>query len=591
MNKFVKKILVLNICSALFAGSAQAATYEITEINTINSHDNTFFIDENLTGQSVLLATGVKNFTVQYDYFSDSDLDAIIQLAEIQHERVFGVDNIEDPDAFKEAMKLGTPSDNDYLWVLRYIQAQKGLFSSQQYGESTVLLKASDELSEIVVFDVPFEGTDTLTRSTTDTVAGINNRGWVFGTGTAPYLPVEFTNGKGTEDTSDDEIDNYWLREFQSRAFYTVDQGDTIVEVVPPETTYGGISAITDMTDSGIAIGYASTSISQRATNLINQTTNNCSDDEINSELPEAVCIDNALRRSASQLYTIQPIKWQIDDSGNLISEEILNHLITPHPEDTRALNTFAQATNDLGTVVGYADGWFKENITNPKETQSRGYKYAVVFKDDRVVELYPERKDHLGSRANDINNNEIIVGSVYNGAINQFYYVDATDIDNMEVVFPDTFFSQSSSQGKSINDKGFVVGNAVAEHGSDRTHAFLFDTNNNLFSDLNDFLPCDSKYTIVDASEINENNEILATAIIEVNVQDSDGNNILDDNGDPILDQVAVGVKLNPIDGEIETCSDDGEPDKVERQGASVGYWALLLLSILGLGRIRNKK
>lgn len=160
-----------------------------------------------------------------------------------------------------------------------------------------------------------------------------------------------------------------------------------------------------------------------------------------------------------------------------------------------------------------------------------------------------------------------------------------------MEVVFPDTFFSQSSSQGKSINDKGFVVGNAVAEHGSDRTHAFLFDTNNNLFSDLNDFLPCDSKYTIVDASEINENNEILATAIIEVNVQDSDGNNILDDNGDPILDQVAVGVKLNPIDGEIETCSDDGEPDKVERQGASVGYWALLLLSILGLGRIRNKK
>jgi len=584
MKIFTKRILALSICSALVGASVQAATYEVTEINTIDTHTNTVFIDENIHGEKVLLGSGVKEFSVQYEFFSEADYDAMVSDAANFHENFLTVNDIEDEDA----LRAGTPNDNDFFWVLRFLQSRVDRFDSQQYGDLTALINLTGTTEELVIFDTVFEGTDELTRSTRDTVSGITDSGWVFGSGSAPYLPVEFNNTNGTETETDDVIDNYWLRDFELRAFYSIDKGETIIPLVPPESTHGGISVISDMSESGVAIGYASTSITQQATDLIDEATDSCNTPEQLATTPEIVCIDNILRPRGLSLYSTQAIKWEIDQTGEIVSEELLGNLITPHVNDTRGVSSFAQAVNDNGTVVGYADGWLNENITDPDDDQRRGRQYAVVFKDNRVVELHPERQDHSSSRANDINTNNIAVGYVSNGLRNSFYHIDTSDIDNMEITFPKGFFTGSESNAKSINDNNLIVGNGDIEThvggSARRTHGFLYDTANETFTNLNDFLPCDSPYTIIDANSINNSNEILATAIIQVEVTDSDGNKVLDDNGNPTVDEIAQAVRMSPISGEIEQC--EVVEEKIERQGASIGLLMPFALLLVGFRR-----
>lgn len=585
MKIFAKKILALGIYSALISASVQAATYEVTEVNSISTNDNTTIIDENDSGESVLIGTGVTDFSVQYQYFSESDYDSIVSNAEASNELFFGIGDIEDEDALRN----GNPTDNDEFWVLVYLQSNAGLFSSQQFGDSTVLVNIDGTTEEVVIFDTTFENTGTLTRSTVDTVTGITNNGWIFGSGTAPYLPVTFTDDNNTDDTDDDEIDNYWIRDFDLRAFYSVDKGQTVIPLVPPESTYGGVSVISDMSDSGVAIGYASTDIPDNVTEFLSETSEDCSSPEQLAELPEIVCIDLVLTQNQltlSDLYSTNAFKWIIGADGTVTSQEALGQLITPHAEDTRGVSSFGQAVNDEGTVVGYADGWFKSNVTSPSKDELRASTYAVVFKDNLVVELYPDHDDHFVSRANDLNNSGISVGYANNGSINEFFYIDTSDIEDMDIVFPESFFEGSASTANSVNEDGFVVGSADFESniGTRRKHAFMYDINTDTFTDLNDFIDCNSDYTIVDANNINENNEILATAIIKINVTDTDGNNTFDEVGEPIFDEVARAIKLTPIDGEIESCS--VEDDSVERQGASFGLFMPLILLLVGFRR-----
>jgi hypothetical protein len=60
----------------------------------------------------------------------------------------------------------------------------------------------------------------------------------------------------------------------------------------------------------------------------------------------------------------------------------------------------------------------------------------------------------------------------------------------------------------------------------------------------------------------------------------DEKGEQILDENGNAVMIDVARAVLLNPIDGEQDDCGDFEE--KVERQGASSSVF--VLLSLLGL-------
>ncbi|WP_077342073.1 DUF3466 family protein [Pseudocolwellia agarivorans] len=592
MKIFAKRILALGICTALMGASVQAATYEVIDKGAVDTHKYTFAQQENIHGEMVISGTQAYSFAVQYQYLVESDFNAIVNNAAVLNDQVFGVNDIED----EEALRAGNPTENDVFWVLYYLQRipAANQFLYQQYGDIAALINLNGVTEEITIFDEMFEGTNEFTRSTVDNINGITDKGWIYGSGTAPYLPVVITADQNTEDTSDDVSTNYWVREFSRRAFFSPDRGQTIIPLIAPESTYGGISEISDLSESGIAIGFASTVISEQVTDFI---TESCTDADQLENIPLIVCIDVTLRNNGltlDNLFQTEAFKWTINDSGVVESSEQLGYLITPHVDDVRGLVSVAQAVNDAGTVVGYSQGWFDNNVTEPDVNEFK-LTYAVMFKDGEVYDLNTDHETFYNSRVNDINNLGIATGYVQTTVsgitTNMFYYIDTNDVNNLEMIMPDTFFTGSSTTAKAINNKGFIVGQGEVEThvvtggNPRRTHGFLYDTNTDTFTDLNAFLTCESDYTIIDAKSINDNNEISASALVKTNAKDFFGRDVLDDNGDPVQEEVVRAVKLQPIEGgELNDCSEVEE--KLERQGASFGVFMPLVLLVVGFRR-----
>lgn len=438
------------------------------------------------------------------------------------------------------------------------------------------------------VFDQKLAGTDVLSRSTKEYISGITNEGWVYGNASAPYLPLDFTESDGDEVT-------HWVREFTTRGFFSPDGGASIIEITPPseltlpeEQRFGGQSAILDISESHIAVGYASTSIDQDALDFIADDTGGCADPDVLDDLPYEVCI----QRIVDNIYNTEAMMWTIDAQG-IVSAETLGHLVTPHEDDVREYINYAQAVNNNGVAVGFAYGWQDENETNPSANERREL-YAVVYKNGEVKDFTDDHSKYFRSKAYDINDAGIAVGHVttyINGNLRtKFYHVD-TNAETMEMILPTDFFTGSSSTARAINEAGKVVGEGEVETQNDnngstprRTHGFLYDITSKTFTNLNDFLACDSAYTIIEARDINDANEISATALVRVPRHDSKGVLMVDDKGEQLFEDVVRAVSLKPINGEVEDCSKVEE--KVERQGAGFGLSSLALLVFVGLRR-----
>jgi len=582
MNKFVKSILALGVASAFGLSAVNAATYQVIDKGDVATLKYTYSQQENNAGDMVISGTKVYNFPVQFQYLDQDDFDAIERMAELQHENVHELEDLED----KDALEAGNPTANDLAWTVRYLQGNNNSSLYQKVGDTVAMTNFGDSSEEIQVFDTQFEGTNDLTRSTVDYINGITNEGWIYGNGSAPYLPMPFTKSDGEEVT-------YWVRDFTTRGYFSIDNGETIIPVMPPESRFGGESAIVDISDSRYAIGYASVDIDEDKLETIEDESGGCSDPDNLDDVPFEVCVQGL----SANLYDLRAYKWTLDNNGAVSSED-LGLLVTPHEDDTRAYTSVAQAVNNHGVVVGYAHGWEDENETSPSKNQFRDL-YAVVYKDGRVVDFTEDHSKEFDSRAYDINDAGIAVGHVtkyVNGEPRtKFYYVDTSDLENMTMVQPDDYFNGSSSTAKAINENGIIVGDGEVETHNDSTtnprrrHGFMYDINSGVFTDLNNFLPCDSAYTIIEAVDINDLNEISATSIVKVPRRDAKGELMYGDDGEQLMEDVVRAVKLVPIDGEIEDCSQVEE--KVDRQGAGLGFVSLFALFSFGLIRRLTSK
>lgn len=576
IKKFATSLLALSLSSAFSLSSAQAATYQVIDKGAASSLEYTYGKQENNQGQMIISGTTIYNFPVQFQYFSESDFDNVISFAHNNYELVFELNDIEN----EALLRAGEPTANDLAWAVKYLESNANSTLFQKVGNVVAMLNDGNETKEIVVFDQLVTGSQDYSRSTTDFINGITNQGWIYGNASAPYLPIPFTETDGDEVT-------HWVRDFSNRGYYSPDSGQTIVPLMPPEASYGGESAIIDMSDNGIAVGYASTSVDQEALDFINNEDGGCADPDRLKAIPIEVCI----QQISEGMYNAEAFKWSLDESG-IVNAEALGQLVTPHEDDPREYVSFAQAVNSSGVVVGYAHGWWDETETAPSDNERRSF-YAVVFKDGEVTDFTDDHSKYFNSRANDINDQGMAVGHVetyVNGALRQkLYYVDTT-ADVMEMTFPTDFFTGSSSTGYSINENNVVVGSGEVETHNDtgqnprRRHGFMYDISNDLFSDLNDFLPCDSEYTIIEARSINENNEISATAVIKAPLRDAKGELYYDADGNQVFEDVLRAVKLAPTGGQIDDCS--ATEEKVERQGASTGTLGLFMLLMVGFGR-----
>ncbi|GHE82262.1 DUF3466 family protein [Thalassotalea profundi] len=577
MKKFATSLLALSLTSAFSLSLAHASTYQVIDKGAASSLEYTYGKQENNSGQMVIAGTTIYNFPVQFQYLTETNIDNIITYANVNHELVFDLSDIEN----EASLRAGQPTANDLAWTVLYLQNNASSTLFQKVGNVVAMINDGTETKEIVVFDEFVTGTQTYSRSTTDYVNGITEQGWVYGNASAPFLPIPFTEEDGDEVT-------HWVRDFSNRGYYSPDSGQTIIPLIPPESTYGGESAIFDISDNGIAVGYASTSVAEEALEFIADEDGGCADPERLLVSPIEVCIQQV----SENMYNAEAFKWVLDQNG-IVSSEALGQLVTPHADDVREYISYAQAVNIHGVAVGYAHGWWDENETAPSATEARSI-YAVVFKNGEVIDFTDDHSKYFNSRTNDINNNGMAVGHVetyINGSLRQkFYYVDTT-VEQMEMVLPTDFFTGSSSTAYSINENNLVVGSGEVETHNDtsnnprRRHGYLYDITNDIFSDLNDFLPCDSEYTIIEARSINENNEISATAVVKAPLRDAKGELYYNENGEQVFEDVLRAVKLAPIaGGQVEDCTVTEE--KVERQGASTGLYGLFALFIAGISR-----
>jgi len=598
MNKFVKSVLALGITSALSLSAVHAATYEVIDKGDVSLVKYSYAQQENNQGQMAISGTGIYNLPVQFQYLDEDDYDDIVRLAELQHESVHELIDIED----ESALRAGTPTANDLSWVIRFLNSLAGSSLYQKFGDITAMRNLTGnagDTQDFVIFDQYFPETTTLTRSTIDYVNGITNDGWIYGNASAPYTALPYI-----EDDGEGEHVTHWVRDFTTRAYFSPDAGETIIELKPPTENdnipealrFGGESAIFDISDSLFAVGYASTSIDQDAIDFITDTSGGCADvDILKNDYPFEVCI----QRAVSSMYNTEAVKWTISVEGETTSEA-LGHLVTPHEDDEREFVNYAQAVNNQGVAVGFAHGWWDENETDPSDRENR-HLYAVVYKNGEVKDFTEDHSEIFDSRAYDINDAGIAVGhakTYVNGNLRtKFYHVDTNEFDTgMTMIRPVDFFTGSSSTARAINENGIIVGEGEVETHNDSTsaprrkHAFMYEIASKTFTDLNAFLPCNSEYTIIEARDINDNNEISASALIKVPRRDSKGELMLDkETGEQLVEDVVRAVTLKPIAGEVEDCSVVEE--KVERQGASFGFAGLFTLLILGFRRSFLKK
>jgi gamma-glutamylcyclotransferase (GGCT)/AIG2-like uncharacterized protein YtfP len=588
MNIFVKSMLALSMTSAMTLPLVNAATYKVIDKGAVNVKNN-YAQQANNNGDMVLSGTDLYNFPVQFQYLDDDDFTTIEAYAAVTSLSLDELEPIENIDA----LKAGNPTANDLAWTVRWLQTKATDYLYQKVGGTLAMISSGDSNAEITVFDdnelIP------QSRSTIDIVKGVTDNGWLYGSGSAPYLPESFVNSSDVDNT-------FWYREFANRAFFSDDRGVNIYQIKPssenntdPDKNYGGVSGILDISETYIAAGFMSTKIINSIEEVIESATEDqgCANPDLIADIPSKICIQTYRDQSTANSYQIRAFKAALTGGGESTVED-LGLLITPHEDDERVFESYAQAVNNEGVVVGYSHAWVDESQTTPTINQSRSL-YAAVFKEGEVISLAQDHGEHFNSRAYDINNAGIATGhvtmAISGKSRTKFYYIDTTNVDEMELIIPTDFFDSSSSTARAINENGFIVGEGEVETHTDstqnprRTHAFLYDLNNDVFQDLNDLTACNSQYSIIEARDINENNVISASAIYKVQRKDAKGELIFDDQGEPLMVDVVRAVRLEPMEEDGQICTAE-EAGKVIRQGASFGLLSLFALLIAGLRR-----
>jgi len=606
MSKIVKNIIALSVSSALsisFIQNVNAATYQIIDPGVASNVKYTYAKNQNASGDIAISGTNLYNFPVQYQHLDDDDFTSIENYASARHEGVHALEDIENSDM----LKAGNPTANDLAWVIRWLRdTSSGTGLSVEYqkvGDAIAITHVDGVTADFNLWDEKFTGTDDLTRSTIDVVNGItntaNNDKITFGTATAPYLPTDiFIDEDGDEHT-------FWIRDHGIRGFYSYDQGAQVLSVEPfsleSDATYygGGESAVLDVNESGVAVGYSSYKITQAYLDVIEDDSGGCADtDVVPDQMSLEACIARTQLRATSSFYHTMALKATLNENGNPVVEQ-LGLLVEPHEDDERAHSSYALAVNANGVAVGYAGGWDDETVTSPSENQSSRYQYAVMYKDGDVIDLTGDHSDKAGSIAYDINNSGIAVGHITKAisgrAVEKFFYVDTTvPKEQIELINPDDFFTGSDSTARAINNNGLIVGEGEIETHNEstsnprRTAAFVYDMNDNIFTNLNEQVPCSDRltYDIVEARGINDAGIISATAVVKANRIDAKGEAMLDSTGNPLTEDVIRAISLEPITETGEVCTAE-EEEKVERKGAGFGLGSLFaLISLFGLRR-----
>ena len=555
----MKKALIATVfpLCGLFMSIAYSAQYEIVELPVSELGANSFPTAINDVGQAAV------NLGTQYSPVIDTTLIDFESAAII-----LGLENL-------DGVRGGDFSDYDYSFLYYYITSNAESQTFQQIASLNSYVATENSSELLRGFDTIDPNTDEYRNSVMTQVRSINNFGYSVGKSHDGFYTQTYVNDDVEEFT-------YVLNDFYQRGFAQVDE--QITELPPPDTTAGGLSDAYDINNSNQVVG-------QGTTNFVSDTYSageeTCADPTERGDVPEASCLralSISLSSSVGSAAQQRGIIWQLDEDGDLTDTYTLGMLID-EPDETSATvyTSTAVAINDYGTAVGESPSYYQGTTSLTTA--------AAIYVGDEVFTIN-EDEDVYSSTASDINNDDLVVGHIIksvNGSTRTKFFLH--DIDADLTIYPDDFFEGSSSVATSINNEGYAVGYGESEATLTvrRTEGFIYDYKNDIFQGLNSLVSCNSDYDIVQANGINDDNEIVATALISKPLRDIQGEIILDEYGAQSEVDTVVAVKLVPISGgSIDNC--DAYEEEIVRQGAGFSRLISIGLAVLVLVRLRRR-
>lgn len=585
--------------------SASAAVYQVVDLGEVVDARATYAAAVNDQGISVLNGQGL--YSVSID----------ISLIDFDNEVFATVFSTEQIAELKSGELTATTNGILYGFLLRWPEQFNSKYNpNSRLPEAVANLVERYEfqpVSSIAAYVDRGQTVEPLRFRTTETeignderVVGMNNLNMQVGFATPPFEYIEFTRTTDPDSLEDGEeseepsVHMIW-RPSGAQRLGVVRVNDERLTLTPVYSDFGGgLSAAYGISDEGMIIGTGSVDIDERFIALVDE---NCRG--------YSAPVENCLHyfHSINNGYVNRAMTWQLNDDLTVSDPVVLGFLgdrgsNEPHPETNLPTITYssrAAAVNNQGIAVGtstYSDSsdvirtesfdrWTNQRFV--RETMYSSDR-ATLFIDDAVLPIFPaDDREWLQSNASDINHRNIVVGyasKVIAGQLRNrmFYY----DINSESMVFPADLFLTANTVPHAINDHGMIVGATEAVVQSvKRKRAFMYSIADDHFVDLNSYVGCDTNYTLVEATSINNDNVILATAVTEVPLRDSFGEVLLDDDGNTRTEFQARAVKLNPIaNGTPSDCDTENELN-YNRQSASgtvASFFALLMLAGLRL-------
>lgn len=592
----------LAVLPLLTVFTANAAVYQIVELDTTNKVSSTSGVAA--TAQGDVISNGSTFLDFQLD-LAEINFDSTAIIALLTEEQLTDAKN-----GNIDATVTGI--------LINYLASNAGM-NSQPVGSLRVLRQRQNGVTEQVVFRDTGD-----TKGNNEFAYGVNNLGQIVGIATAPSVKETFTETiVPDEDDEEPEVpvipqpSTVWVPEPGYMLGYVAD-GVTSV-VLPPAFTElgGGMSAAQAINNNGQIAGFTSTGVSEALTKTVETACNGnsqpvqfCLNAQMSARGLNLNTMLNQVRSfetvsSVTQGYSERAALWQLTDDGSALVSRTWGFLgekstgnVAAESEDYTAPFYYSRASalNDSGIAVGhslYSDTDRKISVYDNFGIETKliyAVPHATIFNADEVTGFI-NSDEWLASVATDINNNNLITGYALkniNSIVRNRMFT--YDMSTSTLKFPNGFFGSSSVEPRDLNNSGQVVGRAEVIVGGTTTrrfHAFVYDNAADTFQDLNDLVGCDAP-TLVEATAINDNGEILATALINRPRLGPTGEQQLAEDGTVIMQEQATTVKLRPIaNGQPENCN--GEDAQYERQSGAVSAFWLMLLGALPLLRRRK--
>lgn len=561
--KFSKTAIA--VATLLISTASHAAKYKVVELSVAPDYRQSFGIANNDVGDVLSISRDSVNFPFYFDVLSSSIHSTLRANCGVSQEEL----DAEALDASSAAClksELARTSPASTIYAYNSAFQKVGDIKTSYFGNNydNGVLNLVDQIDERL---------GTYTKSNTEQLSNINNSGVAVGTVSAPYVystvDIETTEGEFTPTI-------LFSREYGKRAVLLANGEVSTIE--PTNTTYGGASSAFDISETGYVSGIQSIGVTDTFTTQIET---GCED----SNLPLEICQWSYTVQG--NVFKLRPVVWKLDSNNSVIETTTYDLAFEPTEVQTGNYTAYAAAVNDAGIAVGYGDA----PLFNSSSATAVA-KYPLVFANGETKHILSESDGYDAGYAVDINNQNLVVGKVqkfFDGQFNDTFFVYDLNSDTLE--FPVVFYKGSQAIGNSINNNGIVVGEGeyeVTTANQRRKHAFIYNAISKEFNDINDLTECSSTYEIIEARDINNNNEIVATALKTVEQRDALGEVVKDDSGAVVTVEVPVAVLLEPIDGgSVDVCAEDVSAP-YERKGFANSIWLISLLGVFVVIRRR---